>query len=139
MRTMHASSNVRWLFAGIVFWLVLFALALWAHRAHATPSSTFWAPSTPYVQPFGVLHVTYDTYFGRQASYPIDTGLTIGVIPGQKFQAEAGFDLFYSTVVDGDGLKAPIVFNAKVGAPEDAYFRGQPAWSFGIYGVGFEN
>jgi hypothetical protein len=135
---MHRSSNVRWLATGDVSWLILFAMALLAHRAHATPSSTFWAPSTPYVQPIGVLHVTYDTYFGRQASYPIDTGLTMGIIPGQKFQAEAGFDLLYSTVSNGDGVKAPLVLNAKVGAPEDVYFHGQPAWSFGIYGAGFE-
>jgi hypothetical protein len=32
----------------------------------------------------------------------------------------------------------PIVLNAKVGAPEDVYFKGQPAWSFGIFGAGFE-
>ena len=29
----------------------------------ATPSTTFWAPSTPYVQGFGVFHVTYDSDF----------------------------------------------------------------------------
>lgn len=31
-----------------------------------------------------------------------------------------------------------MVLNGKVGAPEGVYFHGQPAWSFGIYGVGFE-
>jgi hypothetical protein len=135
---MHRSSTVRWVATGLVFCLALFVVALVAKRACATPSSTFWAPATPYVQPFKVLHVTYDTYFGRQASYPIDTGLTVGILPGQKLQAEAGFDLFYSTVSGGEGVKAPFVMNAKIGAPEDVYFRGQPSWSFGIYGVGFE-
>jgi len=138
MRTTLRSSNIRWFAAGAVFWLLLFVLALLTRTAHATPSSTFWAPATPYVQPFGVLHVTYDTYFGRQASYPIDTGLTIGVLPGQKVQAEVGFDLLYSTVSGTEGVKAPFVINGKIGAPEDVYFHGQPAWSFGIYGIGFE-
>ncbi|HKW13648.1 MAG TPA: hypothetical protein VJS69_04095 [Candidatus Krumholzibacteria bacterium] len=136
MRT--RSSNMRWLAVGTVFWLALFGLALLARLAHATPSSTFWAPATPYVQPYGVLHVTYDTYFGRQGSYPIDTGLTMGIIPGQKLQAEAGFDFLYATLAGDGGLSMPLVLNAKVGAPEDVYFRGQPAWSFGIYGVGFK-
>jgi hypothetical protein len=138
MKTSHRFSHARWYLLGTALWLALFTVALCTRGAHATPSSTFWAPSTPYVQPYGVLHVTYDTYFGRQASYPIDTGLTMGVIPGQKLQAEVGFDLLYSTVANGDGLKAPFVLNAKVGAPEDVYFHGQPAWSFGVYGAGFE-
>jgi hypothetical protein len=138
MKTIRRFSSVRWFLLGTVLVLSLFAIAFVARSAHATPSSTFWAPSTPYVQPYGVLHVTYDTYFGRQASYPIDTGLTMGVIPGKIIQAEVGFDLLYATVANGDGLEAPIVLNAKIGAPEDVYFHGQPAWSFGIYGVGFE-
>src|SRR5439155_23500860 len=45
---------------------VILAAAL-ARTACATPSTTFWAPSTPFVQPLGVLHVTYDTYFGSKA------------------------------------------------------------------------
>lgn len=138
MKTTLRSSNVRWFVAGTVLCLLLFLLALFTRTAHATPSSTFWAPSTPYVQPLGVLHVTYDTYFGRLSSYPIDTGLTMGVLPGQKLQAEVGFDLFYATVANSEGVKAPFVLNAKFGAPEDVYFKGQPGWSAGIAGVGFE-
>lgn len=106
--------------------------------AQATPSTTFWAPSTPYVQPFGVLHLTYDTYFRAGAAYPIDIGPTIGVLPWKGFQAEAGFDLFYPSVFGNDVIQLPIVLNGKVGAPEDVYFKNQPAWSFGIFGVGFE-
>ncbi len=131
-------SDLRWLLAGFVILALLVVVALEARDAHATASTTFWAPSTPYVQPYEVLHLTYDTYFGSRAVYPIDTGLTMGVIPGQKFQAEVGFDLFYSTVANGEGIEFPIVLNAKVGAPEDVYFHNQPAWSFGIFGVGFE-
>jgi hypothetical protein len=120
--------------------LVVLALAavLVPARAHATPSTTFWAPSTPYVQGFGVLHATYDTYFGTRSAYPIDVGLTMGILPGKKLQAEVGFDLFYPTVTASGPLDAPFVLHGKVGAPEDAWFQGQPAWSAGIFGVGFE-
>jgi len=105
---------------------------------NATPSTTFWAPSTPFVQPFGVLHVTYDSYFGTKAAYPIDTGLTIGVLPWKGFQSEVGFDLLYPSVAGGEPVDVPIVFNAKVGAPEDTYFKGQPAWSIGMFGLGLK-
>jgi hypothetical protein len=138
MKNKRGSSDLRWLLAGVVLLALLFLTVSRARNAHATPSTTFWAPSTPYVQPYGVLHLTYDTYFGADAAYPIDTGLTMGVLPGKAFQAEVGFDFFYATVVGGEGVEAPIVLNAKVGAPEDVYFKGQPGWSFGVFGVGFE-
>lgn len=114
--------------------LVAPALVLAAAPASATPSTVFWAPSTPYLQPFGVLHVTYDTYFNRGSAYPIDTGLEIGVLPWKGLQAEVGFDLNYP-VADRD---LPILLNAKIGAPEGAYFDHSPGWSIGVYGIGFE-
>lgn len=117
--------------------VALVVAALGPSAAHATPSTVFWAPSTPSVQPYGVLHLTYDTYFSRLAAYPIDAGLTLGVLPG-KLQAEVGFDLFYPTYASGQPVGAPFVFNAKVGEPEDASFKGQPAWSVGIFGAGLE-
>lgn len=116
---------------------VVFATIL-PPNLHATPSTTFWAPSTPFVQPFRVLHVTYDSYFGSNAAYPVDLGLTMGVFPWKKLQSEVGFDLLYPSVDGGDAVQVPIALNAKVGAPEDVYFKGQPAWSVGIYGAGFE-
>jgi len=119
---------------------VLLAISMVAPAAYATPSTTFWAPSTPYVQPFGVLHLTYDTYFRPKAALPIDVGLTMGVLPWKGIQAEVGFDLFYPMLSGPDEpLEFPLVLNAKVGAPEDVYFAGQPGWSFGIFGVGFED
>ncbi len=114
------------------------ALLTLASLTFATPSTTYWAPSTPYVQPFGVLHVTYDSYFNARAGYPIDTGLTVGILPWKGFQSEVGFDLFYPSVAGGDPVDVPLVLNAKVGAPEDTYFKGQPAWSFGIFGAGLK-
>jgi hypothetical protein len=105
--------------------------------AAGTPSTNFWAPSTPAVQGFGVLHLTYDTYFSDRAAYPIDVGLTIGVIPGARLQAEAGFDLLYPTLGASGSIRAPALLNAKLGSPENAFFKGSPAWSAGIFAVGF--
>ena len=106
--------------------------------AFATPSSTFWAPSTPYLQPYGVLHVTYDTYFGGESQYPTTSGLEIGVLSGKGLQAQVGFDLLYPTYAGGEPLDFPVLFNAKLGGPEGALFDGAPASSAGIYGVGLE-
>ena len=123
---------------GLIRFAATLLLTAGATTAHATPSTTFWAPSTPFVQPYGVLHVTYDTYFNQKAEYPVDAGLTIGVLPGNRLQAEAGFDFLYPTYGSSGPVDLPMVLNAKVGAPEGASFKGAPAWSAGIFGVGFE-
>jgi hypothetical protein len=76
-------------------------LALIPVAAQATPSTTYWAPSTASCQARGVPHVTYDTYFwkgppaGAQGApgYPIDTGVTTGFLPFNKVQGEVGFDV----------------------------------------------
>jgi hypothetical protein len=52
--------------------LASLALPQGATRAGATPSTTVWAPATPALQGFGVLHLTYDTYFGTAGLYPVD-------------------------------------------------------------------
>ena len=75
-----------------------------------------WSPATTYIQPFGVLHITYDTYFRENALYPIDTGLEVGILPFDKLQMEVGFDFFMPINKSaGDPYDFPIVFNAKVG------------------------
>src|SRR5215510_9670407 len=64
--------------------------------AQATPTTTYWTVSTANCQAKGVPHVTYDTYYGKSVpppaagarTYPVDTGLTIGVLPSNKLQAE---------------------------------------------------
>ncbi len=109
-----------------------------ATSAGATPSTTFWAPSTPALQPYRVLHVTYDNYFNQRAEYPNDVGLEFGVLPSRAFQMEVGFDLVYPTLASGKPVTTPVLLNAKVGAPEDTYFPGSPGWSAGIFGVGFK-
>jgi len=119
--------------------VVIATLAVAGPRAAgATPSTVFWAPSTPALQSYGVLHVTYDTYFDGEANYPIDACLTIGALPGKKLQLELGFDVFYPTYSGGEPLDFPILLNAKFGAPEDAYFSSSPGWSAGIASAGFE-
>src|SRR5262245_4206132 len=93
-------------------------LALLPTGAGATPSTTFWAPSTASCQAFGVPHITYDTYFWRGPAagaagapgYPIDTGLTMGLVPSGKLQAEAGFDLLFPS-------QDPAFLNFKVCTP----------------------
>jgi hypothetical protein len=112
-------------------------LALTALGAHATPTTTVWAPSTTGIQPFLTPHLTYDTYFwkgtaaGQAGSplYPITTGLTMGVLPFDNLQLEVGFDLLLPS-------SDPLLLNAKLGVPEDKLFAFQPSLAFGIYGVG---
>jgi hypothetical protein len=114
-------------------------LLLAASPAHATPTTNFWAPSTPAIQGYGVLHVGDDTYFATDALYPVDLGLTMGVIPSSKVQAEIGVDALYPTLANMKGLAAPIYLNAKIGTPEDAFFHHQPSVAVGIYNLGFKS
>src|SRR6266536_2423925 len=121
--------------------MVLGITALLPMRAFATPSTTYWAPSTANCQGKGVPHITYDTYFGKGTpppgagapAYPIDTGLEIGVLPSDKVQAEVGYDALMPS-------SDPILFflNAKLCTPESSMFKGSPGISFGIYNWGFK-
>lgn len=65
--------------------------------------------------------------------YPIDTGLTMGVLPSDKVQAEVGYDLLLPST-------NPVGFylNAKLCTPESSMFKGSPGISFGFYNVGFK-
>lgn len=114
--------------------LVLGALLAAAGVARATPSTTYWTPATTYVQPYLVPHLTYDTYFAEAGAYTIDTGLTIGILPFEKLQAEIGFDLNYPGIT-----KNGLFLNAKLGVPEGAFGEMFPGISAGIYGVGFQS
>ena len=117
--------------------LALAATLLATSGAFATPSTTFWAPSTTAIQPFLTPHITYDTYFwkgpgaGQAGSpvYPITTGLTMGVLPWENLQLELGFDVLLPS-------SDPFLFNAKLGVPEDKLFAFQPSFAVGIQGVG---
>lgn len=119
---------------------VLVGTTLAPPQALATPSTTYWAPSTASCQARGVPHVTYDTYFWKgpavgaagAPAYPIDTGLTLGILPFDKVQAEVGFDLLLPS-------PDPLYLNMKLCTPEGSLFAGSPALSGGIYNVGFKD
>jgi hypothetical protein len=104
-----------------------------ASVADATPSTTFWTPSTPYTQPFLTPHLTYDTYFGERAAYPIDLGLTIGVLPFDTVNAEIGADVLYPGNTD-----TTFGVNGKVTLVEGKLARWQPGVSAGVANVGFK-
>ena len=105
--------------------------------AMATPSTQIWIPSTD-VQAFKSLHLGIDNYtrtsgegLGRNNFY--DLGLTAGVLPFEKLQAEVGIDY----ITYGDGYDShPLYFNAKLGTPESSLFEGSPALAVGGYGIG---
>jgi hypothetical protein len=117
--------------------LIPAAFLAFATVANATPTTTFWAPSTTAIQPLLTPHITYDTYFWKGPSagqagspvYPVTTGLTLGVLPWDNLQLELGFDLLLPS-------SDPFLFNAKLGVPEDKLFPFQPSLAVGIMGVG---
>jgi hypothetical protein len=132
-----ATPDRGWWIAGMAAATVFVLFWVLAALASATPSTTYWAPSTASCQAAGVPHITYDTYFGKgpaagsegAPNYPIDTGLTVGLIPSGKVQAEAGLDLLLPS-------QDPLFLNAKLCTPESSLFKGSPGIGGGIYNVG---
>jgi hypothetical protein len=116
----------------------LAALVFSTGAARATSSSTVWTPMTLDIQSYGVLHWGADNYFTvfRKANdgagaFPTDAGLTVGVLPFEKFQMEIGVDLL-------EPSDHPLLFNLKMGAPEGVLFSGSPALELGVVNVGTE-
>jgi hypothetical protein len=112
-------------------------LAVTATAASATPSTTFWTPATTYTQPYLVPHLTYDTYASAKGNLLNDYGLTVGVLPFEKLQAEVGVDLFLAGVAPHANVGDNVYLNAKVTLPEGAFAAWQPGVSLGIQSVGF--
>jgi hypothetical protein len=116
---------------------------LTATIASATPSTQIWIPSTD-IQAFKTGHFGFDTYLrtkaepntgGQNAPPAVDLGLTAGVLPFQKIQAEVGLDLIYGGFNTSSGLdKYPVYGNFKIGMPEDNTFL--PAVAVGMYNIG---
>ena len=104
-----------------------------AATASATPSTTYWTPATIYTQPYLVPHLTYDTYVAEQGMLANDYGLTVGVLPFEKLQAEVGVDVFSPGYTEDT-----VYLNGKVTLPEGALAAWQPGVSFGIQSVGFK-
>jgi len=126
--------------------VIVAALLLSATAAFATPSTVVWTPATTYTQPFLVPHITYDTYFGERFGFPTDVGLTMGVIPDNKFVVgEVGIDGFYALAPDlnkpvGDGryaTKNAFQVNGKLSLKEGALNEYAPGLSVGAMNVGF--
>ena len=120
--------------AGVLALIGCFGLGV--RVAHATPSTTYWTPMTLDIQSFGIVHIGVDNYFtigtkaqDGAAGFPTDAGLTLGVLPFTKLQMEIGVDYLGPS-------DAPFYFNAKLGAPEGALFKGAPALQAGIFNVG---
>jgi len=117
--------------------LIVSALLLPAAVAHATPSTTFWTPMTLDIQSPGVFHLGMDNYFtvARKtsdggSSLPTDMTLPeVGLAFSSKVQMEFGIDYFGNS-------DYPWYFNAKIGSPEDVWFKGQPALQIGVFSVG---
>jgi hypothetical protein len=107
--------------------------------AMATPSTQIWIPSTD-VQGYKTLHLGIDNYTRTSsegaANRPnvYDLGLTAGVLPFEKIQAEVGVDYITNGVSGFDGN--PISFNVKLATPEDSIFTFSPALALGGYGLG---
>lgn len=116
---------------------ILYLLLAVTHSAFATSSTTFWTPMTEDIQPYGVVHLGIDNYFrinnpkiNTNGAFPTDlTAPTVGVLPFKKIQMEAGADYFANT-------PHPWLFNSKIGAPEGAFFKNQPALEIGVFDAG---
>jgi hypothetical protein len=122
-----------------LFSLATMIVVATAGAALATPSTQIWIPSTD-IQAYKTLHLGIDNYIRTSKNGPVannvyDIGLTAGVLPWEKLQAEVGIDY-----IDGGtnaGADAhPLYFNAKVGTPEDSLCKYSPALAIGIYNVG---
>ena len=114
--------------------------------AKATGSTQIWIPSTD-IQAFKSVHLGIDNYIRTQkdangiyGSGMYDLGLTTGISPFSKVQAEIGID--YLNMGDNNILDAknydlhPIYFNGKIAIPEDSLFKGAPAIAVGAYNFG---
>ncbi len=113
----------------------IIALVLFSGIANATPSTQIWIPSTD-IQPFKTFHFGLDEYIttegDTEGSILTNIGLTAGLLPFEKIQLEAGID-YRDT---GGEHAQPFLFNAKLGVPEDAMFKGSPALAVGGYDFG---
>jgi len=108
-------------------------------QCYATASTHIWAPSTD-IQPYKKWHLTSDYYVptesnsnGTRPNTITNFGLTVGILPFEKLNAEAGFDHKSGY---GDMDDYPWYFNTKIGIPENAYGKFFPALAVGIYDIG---
>jgi hypothetical protein len=107
----------------------------------ATPSTIIWIPSADF-QGFNSWHLGIDNYIRTQKDNGVrgagiyDAGLTTGVLPFKKFQAEIGID--YLSMGDNIYDDQPVYFNGKIGLPEGDLFKNAPAIVIGAYNFGLK-
>lgn len=98
----------------------------------ATPSTQIWIPSTD-VQGFLNPHFGWDVYLTNTGTGTVSNGgITMGVLPFKKVGLEVGIDY---RDLSGDH-RYPVYFNAKLGTPEDAFFKYMPAIAVGGFDFG---
>jgi hypothetical protein len=122
------------------FALVLGLTLLAGSTAFATPSTQIWIPSTD-IQAYKTGHLGFDQYItveknddGSRATTIVNNGITVGVLPFEKLQAEVGID--QRTISAEPYDSNPLYFNAKLGTPEGSLFAGSPAIAVGGYEFG---
>lgn len=109
--------------------------------AFSTASTQIWIPSTDF-QKWKTMHLGLDNYTrtsninGIRGAGMFDAGLTTGLLPFEKFQGEIGVDYLYMGDSNYDNF--PFYFNAKIGFPESALFKGSPAIALGAYNIGLK-
>ncbi|MBK8883227.1 MAG: hypothetical protein IPN67_12840 [Bacteroidales bacterium] len=122
----------------LVFLLICIASV---EYSFSTPSTQIWIPSTDF-QKWKSGHLGLDNYLrtskseGVRGAGVFDLGLTTGLLPFEKFQGEIGVDYLY--MGDDNYDDYPVYFNAKIGFPENAMFKGAPAIAFGTYNIGLK-
>jgi hypothetical protein len=124
------------------FNIICTVVALGTSALFATPSTQIWIPSTD-IQSFGVFHLGWDTYIKTKSPGDIglyeatvtNGGITVGVLPLSKIGLEIGVDYRDMGLPYRD---YPMFLNAKLGTPEDAFFKFMPAIAAGIYDLGFK-
>jgi hypothetical protein len=98
----------------------------------ATPSTQIWIPSTD-IQPFLNPHLGWDIYLTTYGNGLLSNGgITMGVLPFKKMGMEIGID--YRDI--NGNHRNPVLFNAKIGTPEEAFFKYMPALAVGGYDFG---
>jgi hypothetical protein len=110
-----------------------------APAAMATPSGQIWIPSTD-AKGFKEVNISIDNYIRFSSSNAgantYDVGVTAGVSPFEKLKLEIGVDYMTDNVSGSTMSKHPTVFNFKAAVPEDALFKGMPAFAAGMFGIG---
>jgi len=121
------------------FLVTAIALLLNDEISFSTPSTQIWIPSTDF-QKWKTGHLGLDNFIrtskinGVRGAGIYDLGLTTGLLPFDKVQGEIGVD--YLSMGDSNYDDYPLYFNAKIGMPEGAIFKGSPAIAFGAYNWG---